>query len=169
MITDVGAAYEEHAESVRRAAYAVVQDPELAEDVTQEVFLALWVRPERYDPRRGPVDALLRVMARSRALDAARRTSASQRARDRLEGQTVEDERVAPDVADAVVAQLRARSLRNAIRELPAEQRETISLAYWGQLTAEEVATTHGVPLGTAKSRVRIALKKLRRDFAEYA
>lgn len=169
MAASLGDAFEEHADSVRRAAYAVVQDADLAEDVTQDVFLALWTRPERYDPQRGPVEGLLRVMARSRALDAARRTSASQRARDRLEGQTASTERVEPDLADAVVAELRARQLRNAIRALPAEQRETISLAYWGQLTSDEVAALHGVPLGTAKSRIRIALEKLRRDFAEYA
>ena len=164
--TDVHAAladaYEEHAESIRRAAYSVVQDSELAEDVTQDVFLALWTRPDRYDPDRGTVESLLRVMARSRALDAARRTTASQRARDRLEGQTVVAERTEPDLADGVAAELRARKLRNAILALPPEQRETISLAYWGQLTSEEVAAHHGVPLGTAKSRLRLGLTKAR-------
>jgi RNA polymerase sigma-70 factor (ECF subfamily) len=161
--------YEAHADSVRRAAYSVVQDSDLAEDVTQDVFLALWTRPERYDPERGSVESFLRVMARSRALDAVRRAGASQRAQDRLDGQTVMAERSEPDLAEGVVAALRARHLRQAILALPAEQRETVSLAYWGRLTSAEVAAQHGVPLGTAKSRMRIALDKLRTDFADYA
>ena len=159
-------AYERHAESVRRAAYSVVKDPSLAEDVTQDVFLALWVRPDRYDPDRGTFERLLRVMARSRALDAARRTNASQRAHDRLQGQA-EAERVGPrDPADAAVAASEGRALRRAVMRLPSDQRETIWLAYWGDLSSEEVAARHGVPLGTAKSRIRIGLSKLRRDAA---
>nr|MDQ3934737.1 RNA polymerase subunit sigma [Actinomycetota bacterium] len=65
MAMSLAEAYERHAESVRRAAYSVVNDPSLAEDVTQDVFLALWVRPDRYDPDRGTFERLLRVMARS--------------------------------------------------------------------------------------------------------
>ena len=155
-------AYEQHAESVRRAAYAVVRDADLAEDVTQDVFLAMWLRPERYDPTRGSFESLLRVMAKSRALDAARRTSAAQRARDRLKAEPVFNH--APDPIDSVVASSRRRELRGAVARLPREQRASISLAYWGDMTAEQVATVHGVPRGTAKSRIRIGLNKLRRE-----
>ena len=162
---ELAQAYERHAETVRRAAYSVTRDRALAEDVTQEVFLALWVCPERYDPQRGTVDALLRVMARSRALDATRRDAAARRARDRLEAQPAE--RATDDPADAIADLLSARRLRRAVRGLPAEQRDAIALAYWGELTAQEVAQQRGIPHGTAKSRIRIGLKKLRGELAE--
>ena len=158
--------YERHAETVRRAAFSVVRDSALAEDVTQEVFLALWIRPDRYDPERGSFESLLRVMARSRALDAARRAGAIQRAHDRLQEQPGGDSAPA-DPAEAVTNELQSRRLRRAVRELPDEQREAIGLAYWGELTAAEVAARGGIPHGTAKSRIRIGLRKLRRDFAD--
>jgi RNA polymerase sigma-70 factor (ECF subfamily) len=158
-------AYERHAETVRRTAYSVVRDSALAEDVTQDVFLALWVRPDRYDPDRGTFERLLRVMARSRALDAARRTSASQRAHDRLKGQVEAERPATEDPADAAVAAGDGRALRAAVMRLPRAQRETISLAYWGDLTSEEVAARQRVPTATAKSRIRIGLTKLRRDY----
>jgi RNA polymerase sigma-70 factor, ECF subfamily len=164
---ELGEAYERHAETVRRAAFSVVRDSALAEDVTQEVFLALWTRPDRYDPERGSFESLLRVMARSRALDAARRAGAVQRAHDRLQNQPETRRTVGDDPAEAVTSELQSRRLRRAVRELPPEQREAIGLAYWGELTAAEVAARHGIPHGTAKSRIRIGLKKLRRDFAD--
>jgi RNA polymerase sigma-70 factor (ECF subfamily) len=159
-------AYELHADSVRRAAYSVVRDSDLAEDVTQDVFLAMWLRPERFDPERGSFEGLLRVMAKSRALDAARRKSAAQRASDRLKAEPVTAS--APDPVDSVVAAARGRDLRQAVARLPIEQRASISLAYWGDMTADQVATAHHVPRGTAKSRIRIGLDKLRRDFEAY-
>jgi RNA polymerase sigma-70 factor, ECF subfamily len=160
-------AFQRHAETVRRAALAVVRDSALADDVTQEVFLALWLNPGRYDPARGSLASLLRVMARSRALDAARHAGAVRRAHDRLQEEA--GAAVAPhhDPAEAMTNDLRARRLRRAVRELPTEQRDAIALAYWGDLTAEEVARRHGIPHGTAKSRIRIGLNKLRRDFAD--
>ena len=164
-VGDLGATYARHAEHVRRAAFAVTRDRGLAEDVTQEVFLALWAKPERYDPRRGTLKALLRVMARSRALDAARHAGAVKRMHDRLEA-----EPAAPrphDPAEAMTDALRTRRLRHAVRALPAEQREAIGLAYWGDLTAGEVAQRRGIPHGTAKSRIRIGLEKLRVELNE--
>jgi RNA polymerase sigma-70 factor (ECF subfamily) len=157
-------AYRRHAESVRRAAYSVVRDSDLADDVTQEVFLALLIRPDRFDPERGTFEALVRVMAKSRALDAARHARAGDRARTRLRSEP--GAAAAPDTADVVVSATRAVELRRAVAQLPLEQRESLSLAYWGGLSADEVATIHGVPHGTAKSRMRLGLAKLRRDLA---
>lgn len=157
-------AYREHSETVRRAAYSVVRDSDLADDVTQDVFLAMWIRPDRFDPGRGSFESLLRVMAKSRALDAARRRGAADRARDRLRADASGPH--SPDPAELVVDSHTGRELRVAVTRLPAEQRESISLAYWGELTSAEVATVHGVPVGTAKSRIRIGLGKLRRDLA---
>ena len=152
-----------HAESVRRAAYSVVRDSDLADDVTQDVFLALWVRPERFDPERGTFEGLLRVMAKSRALDAARHARAGERARRRLEGES--QARSSADPADEFAARSRAHELRRAVAQLPREQRDAVSLAYWGGYSASQVATLHDVPHGTAKSRMRMGLAKLRREF----
>jgi RNA polymerase sigma-70 factor (ECF subfamily) len=164
---ELGEAYELHAESVRRAAYAVVRDPALAEDVVHDVFLALCAKPERYDASRGSVETLLRVMARSRAIDMTRRAGAAKRAQDRLRAEPDDEPRAGGDPADTVPTDLRARRLRRAVRDLPTEQRDAIALAYWGELSAAEVATRDGIPHGTAKSRIRIGLTKLRRDFAD--
>src|SRR3712207_1089890 len=78
------ALYRRHQPAVFRAAHAVLQDRVLAEDVAQDVFLALWRRPDRYDPRRGDIGPYLRLMARSRALDLWRTSRTGQRAVDRL-------------------------------------------------------------------------------------
>jgi RNA polymerase sigma-70 factor (ECF subfamily) len=59
------------------------------------------------------------------------------------------------------------RSVRRAVRELPESQREAVTLAYWGGLTADEIARRSGVPLGTAKSRIRLGLTKLREELGE--
>jgi RNA polymerase sigma-70 factor (ECF subfamily) len=156
--------YDEHAGPVFRAALAVVRDREIAEDVTQDVFLELWRHPHRYDRARGELRPFLLLLARSRALDACRRAATARRARERLEREVV---CVAPPSEDAAVAAQRTaagRVVRAGVRRLPAEQRDAIALAYWGGLSAAEIAASSGAPLGTVKSRVRLGLVRLARD-----
>jgi RNA polymerase sigma-70 factor (ECF subfamily) len=136
----------------------VLGDPGRAQDVVQDVFLRLWRRPEAFDVRRGALGPFLRVMARSRALDMRREHCATERIADRLRGERAEaapDPRLAPERED----------LRLALRTLPDGQREAVVLTYWAGLTAEEVARHAGVPLGTAKSRVRLGVRRLRADY----
>jgi RNA polymerase sigma-70 factor (ECF subfamily) len=154
-------AYEQHADGVRRAAAEVLHDRAQAEDVAHEVFIALWRHPERYDAGRGALGAYLRVMARSRALDSARSASAANRARARLELATAPDDRVESAAgADA----LEHAPIRTAVRSLPRPQREAVALAFWGGYTSVEISRRCKVPLGTVKSRVRLALRRLRED-----
>jgi RNA polymerase sigma-70 factor, ECF subfamily len=139
----------------------VLNDHARAQDVVQDVFLRLWRRPETFDLRRGALGPYLRVMARSRALDLHRQTRATDRVGDRLRLATerlepVNDTRLVPERHD----------LRVALRALPAGQREAVVLTYWGGLTAEEVARHADVPLGTAKSRVRLGVRRLRATYA---
>jgi RNA polymerase sigma-70 factor, ECF subfamily len=154
-------AYAQHARGVYAAAMGVLGDPARAQDVVQDVFLRLWRRPDAFDMRRGALGPYLRVMARSRALDLRRQNRASERIADRLREQdeSAGDPRLAPERQD----------LRLAVRALPDGQREAVVLTYWGGLTAEEVARHAGVPLGTAKSRVRLGVMRLRAAYAAAA
>jgi RNA polymerase sigma-70 factor (ECF subfamily) len=156
-------AYAQHARTVHKVAMAVLDDHARAQDVVQDVFLRLWRRPESFDARRGGLGPYLRVMARSRAVDVWRETQATHRISDRLRWSS---ERLEAAVeADTGLAPEREH-LRGAIRRLPAGQREAVVLTYWGGLTAEEVARHAHVPLGTAKSRVRLGVMRLRADYA---
>ena len=160
------AAYDEHHRSVYSAAYRMVGDHALASDVVQDVFLRLWRRPEAFDPSRADLGTYLRLLARSRAIDVLREGQARGRATDRFKIAVAESDDAPggdrPDLALEIGAAREA--VRDALRELPAPQREALVLAYWGGLTAEQIAHYARVPLGTAKSRIRLGLSKLRAE-----
>jgi len=153
-------AYAQHARAVHKAAMGVLNDHARAQDVVQDVFLRLWRRPGAFDERRGALGPYLRVMARSRALDLWRETQAARRVSDRLK---VVAEHVEPAPDPGLGAE--RHDLRVAVRRLPEGQREAVALTYWGGLTAEEVARHADVPLGTAKSRVRLGVMRLRATY----
>lgn len=160
-------AYDDHAPSVHAVALRVTQDAAQAQDVVQDVFLRLWRNPQRFDARRGELGAYLRLMAHSRALDLWREAQAAGRARDRLIAAESARVHARADLdptrpATAFERQEGRAVVRVALGELPPAQREALVLAYWGGLTAEEVARRTGAPLGTAKSRLRLGLTKLR-------
>jgi RNA polymerase sigma-70 factor (ECF subfamily) len=158
--------YEEHGPAVYGSALRVLGNPAAAQDVAQDVFLRLWRRPGAFDPRRGNLGAYLRLMARSRALDLWRSAQASGRATDRLKIAPGRDEaRPEDQPAERAERAEHQRTVRRALGALPAPQREAVVLAYWGGLTADEIAARAGVPLGTAKSRVRLGLQRMRGEF----
>jgi RNA polymerase sigma-70 factor (ECF subfamily) len=103
------------------------------------------------------------MLARSRALDLWRRTRAGERAQVRLE-QGAGAASIAHEPESAVIRTTERRQARAAVRRLPPEQRQAIGLAYWAGLSAQEIATAERIPLGTAKSRVRLGLTKLSDD-----
>jgi RNA polymerase sigma-70 factor (ECF subfamily) len=163
---DVGAferAYDEHARGVFGVACRVLGNATQAQDVVQDVFLGLWRDPSRFDARRGPLGHYLRMVARSRALDLWREAQVAGRANDRLRVLAEADE--GPLDARPVAAaerHVRSVTVRRALMRLPDVQREAIVLAYWGGLTAEEIAENSGTPVGTVKSRIRLGVLKLR-------
>jgi RNA polymerase sigma-70 factor (ECF subfamily) len=159
------AAFAEHHRKVYAAAFGVLNDAALAQDVVQDVFLRLWRRPGAFDPQRGDLGAFLRLMGRSRALDLWREGQVRGRAAERLKVVTTEQ---ADDEHPGVLAERSGdrSELVNALRQLPAPQREALVLAYWGGLTADQIARRVHVPLGTAKSRIRLGLARLRDEFA---
>jgi RNA polymerase sigma-70 factor (ECF subfamily) len=160
------AAFDAHASTVHATALAVLGDPVRAQDVVQDVFLRLWRRPEAFDPARGSLGGYLRVMARSRAVDLWRESRASGRMTERLKVDARHEEPRA-DERPAVAAEraVERAGVQAALRELPRGQREAVVLAYWGGLPAERIARHERIPLGTAKSRVRLGLGKLRRAY----
>jgi RNA polymerase sigma-70 factor (ECF subfamily) len=164
--TDFRRMYDEHSRSVHAAAYRILQDPVQAQDIAQDVFLRVWRNPEKFDSRRGELGSYLRLMARSRALDLWREAQAAGRAGDRLKLVVSREE---PRSEDRPVAAAERegdrRAVREALHDLPAPQREALVLAYWGGLTADQIARRAGVPLGTAKSRIRLGLARLRDEF----
>ena len=164
-ISEFEAAYDEHAPMVYDTAHRVLRDDVRAQDVVQDVFLRLWRRPGTFDERRGELGAYLRLMARSRALDLWREGQAAGRARDRLEIVVAQDEQRTDDRPAVAAERGEERAVvRDALRRLPEAQREALVLAYWGGMTADEIARRSGVPLGTAKSRIRLGLAKLRAE-----
>jgi RNA polymerase sigma-70 factor (ECF subfamily) len=161
--TDFARIYEEHVAGVVLAAASVLGDAALAEDVAQEVFLGFW-RGGGYDAARGPVGPYLRLLARSRALDIWRSSRASERTTARLKERTVLDSAVAEEPQHTVLRAHDRDLALSAVRKLPVDQRRAIGLTYWAGLTARQAAEAEGIPLGTAKSRVRLGLRKLARD-----
>ena len=146
------------APAVYGAALGVVGEG-AAQDVVQDVFVELWSHPDRYDPAAGTLRTYLIVLARHRAVDLVRselRRVARQQRHYRLDpGQPL------PSAGEEVVAAQAAGVVRDAVRLLPGDQRRVVELAYFEGLSYREVAVAAGIPEGTAKSRLRLALAKL--------
>jgi RNA polymerase sigma-70 factor, ECF subfamily len=156
------AAFREHARSAFAAAVRVLGDAAAAEDVVQDVFLSLWREPAKFDERRGSLRTYVAMMARSRALDRLRTRGAREGALQRLQ---VEHDVGAsgPEAPDeAVLRRDGGRRAVKAVGRLAPPQREAIALSFGAGLSAREVAAATGVPLGTAKSRLRLGLANAR-------
>jgi len=140
-----------------RLAYRVLRDQVLAQDAVQEAFLTAWRTAVRFDPSRGKASSWLLTLVHRRAVDLVRRE-------DRRRGDRLDDVPVADVEAVDETAEVREqrRAVQAALAQLPAEQREALELAYYGGLSQSELAERLGVPLGTVKSRMFVALGRLR-------
>jgi RNA polymerase sigma-70 factor (ECF subfamily) len=130
----------------------------LAADITQEVFVRLWERPDGFDAERGSLRTYLAVMARRRSIDALRGRARRAQREERVGPHATV---TTPNVDEAAMAMIASERVRAAVELLPPDQRRAIELAYFGGLTFREVAVATGVPEGTAKSRLRLALSRL--------
>lgn len=138
----------------------VVRDPAQSEEVTQEVFLQVWRTAARYDESKGSALAWLMTLAHRRAVDRVRAAEAVSRQDTSFHQNT---QTVAHDsTAEAAEASMEARRVRSALTELTPVQREAIELTYFGGYTHTEVATMLDLPVGTAKTRIRDGLIRLR-------
>lgn len=147
----------------------MVRDPARAEEISQEVFLKLWRRPESFQPGRGAFPTWLLSVAHHRAVDDLRSR--------RWDVQPLTDEDGLPreladestDLAEAAWIREQRSAVRVALATLPASQRQALELAYFAGLTQREIADRLGQPLGTVKTRCRLAMQKLRTALAGVA
>lgn len=141
-------------------AVRVVRDPAQAEEVAQEAFLEVWRTASRFQPERGSAIGWLLTIVHRKAVDRVRSAEAASR-RDNSFHQ--DNPAVAHDVtAEAAEASMEARRVRTALGDLTAVQREALELAYFGGYTHTEVASMLDLPVGTAKTRIRDGLIRLR-------
>lgn len=160
------ALYDRHHRLALGLAFRVLGDRESAEEVVQETFLSVWRQAGTYRTERGRAREWLLSIARHRAIDRARRALAPGQVAELDEAMV--DQRI-PEVWEQVDQQERRDRVVSALAELPAEQRAAIELAYFGGLTHQEIAARIGVPLGTVKGRMRLAMEKLRIGLSELA
>jgi RNA polymerase sigma-70 factor (ECF subfamily) len=153
--------YDRYAQLLFNLVIRVVRNRSDAEEVLQEVFLQAWRSASRYDPSRGSPEAWLIMMARSRAIDAVR---VARRTPDRPDTEPpAEIAGAMPDAAGAVEARALVTA---ALQDLTSAQRQVLELAFYEGLSQTEIATRTGAPLGTVKTRTRMALDRLRQTFA---
>jgi RNA polymerase sigma-70 factor (ECF subfamily) len=142
-------------------ALSVCRDEGRAQDAVQEAFLSLWKSPSATAPsRQGAVAAWLLAVVRYRAIDLVR--SQSNHAARWASDDQLSDRPGLDDVSEAVVQLDSAEHLHRSLVMLSDEQREVITLAYYGQLLHTEIAAQLGIPSGTVKGRMRLGLQKLR-------
>ncbi len=158
----LGVLSERHARPGYSLALRILRDPGWAEEVSQDVFLRLWTKPELYDPTRGELRRWLLSVAHHAAIDGLRGRRGTARAHDG--GSAPLDGLAEPgiDPAESAWRHLRAETVRAALTLLPAAQREAVELVYYRGLSQSEVAEHTGQPLGTVKTRIRLGLNKLK-------
>lgn len=133
--------------------------PELADDLAQETLLTVWRKADRFDPQTSAVAAWVYTIARNLRIDALRKARPTAPL-DATAHEAIEDETPHPD--QVLQARQDFRRVRQALAELPQDQRETLRNAYYLDMSQTDIADALGAPLGTVKSRVRLALQRLR-------
>lgn len=154
----LGLLYERYAGLVFGVALRVVKERALAEELVQDTFLEAWRRASQYDAARATPAAWLVTIAKSRAIDRARSAHAAQRATDASTQLPPE----APEAMDSLLDLARSKAVLEAhVGRLPAEQRLVLELAWRDGLSQSEIARTANLPLGTVKTRTRMAMLEL--------
>ncbi len=136
-------------------------EPGLAEECAQEAMVTVWHKSHLFDPARASVATWVFTIARNKKIDALRKQRRPE-PEDLIWGPEEE-----PDQTDILVLQQETETLGAALAALPARQRELIEKAYFGDLSHSEIAEQTGLPLGTIKSRIRLALERLRHSMKQ--
>lgn len=166
--TALEALYDRYSSQVYGMASYILRDPAGAEDVTQEVFISLWTRADRFDPERGIFRHWFLHLAHNRVIDELRRRRRITQSRADKAPEDAELALEAPaDTAKEALSGVMFGQAQEALNQLPEPQREAIVMAYMQGLTQQEIADATSVPLGTVKTRMRLGLIKLRDLLAE--
>jgi len=153
--------FDRHASAAFSLAYRMCGRPAMAEDIVQESFVSLWRSSAAYDSGRGSVRTWVLSVVRNRAIDAFRREAA--KATSDLDEQRVAERLPAPELTDREVERRDdARQVRDALKGLPADQRQVIELAFFGGFSHSQIAEMLKLPAGTVKGRMRLGLSKMR-------
>jgi len=161
-----GELYDRFASRVYGLGIVMLGNESAAQDLVQDTFVKLWRSADRYDEARGKLETWVLLVARSLAIDALRRRVLDARTLERTAPPRAASIDPSPDeVAEVVDLAERAR---RAMARLSDGQRAALELAYFGGKTSAEVAELEGIPLGTAKTRIRTALLKLREALEEH-
>ncbi len=164
----LGMLYDRYGRLVYSLALHVLGESNLAEEVTQDVFVQVWSKANQYRPEQGKLISWITGMARHRAIDIYRRI------RVRPEGHRAEwlgddppenEDDLHPE--QSVVLIQEQERLRRAIAQLPPDQQEALALAYFQGLSHQQIAEALSQPLGTVKTRLRLAMQKLKQALAE--
>jgi RNA polymerase sigma-70 factor, ECF subfamily len=141
-------------------ALRILGDAGAAEETVQDAFMSIWRRSSTYRAERGSLRTWVCSIVHNRAIDGLRGRSG--RARQDLPIEAASPQQELSDTWDAVAAELERQDIRRLLDQLPAEQRQTIELAYYSGYSQTEISALLRVPLGTVKGRTRMALGKLR-------
>lgn len=132
--------------------------PALAEEIVQDVMLTIWRKAGLFDPHKAQASAWIYQIARNRHIDIVRKESRP------VPDELGEDPGEEPDASQILALEQEALHLKQAIEQLPVDQKEMIEKAYIGDLTHNEISSQTGLPLGTVKSRIRLGLGRLREE-----
>jgi RNA polymerase sigma-70 factor (ECF subfamily) len=164
----LAALYDETSRLVYSVALGVLREPADAEEVTLDVFMQVWRKPQTYSDKRSNVGTWLVMLARSRAIDRLR-SRQSRIGREDLLDDLVRIPSPTPDPEQETESSFQRRRVRSALDALPPEQRQTLELALFSGLTHMELAARLNQPLGTVKTRVRQGMIKVREFLMEPA
>lgn len=156
--------YKRHTPLLRTVIARVVHNEHDVDDLLQEVFLELWNRADHYDETKGKALGWIVTLARRRAIDRIRRRQAYARAEERLRLETEHEPQQVrhQGVEEDVNAADRAEIFQKLLAQLPVAQREALQLAYFRGMSQREIAAKTGIPLGTIKTRLELAVRKVR-------
>lgn len=156
------ALYQRYGRAFYALAYRIVAHPQVAEDLTQEAFFAIWRQATTYTPHVGGARSWLLAIVRHLGIDYLRATHRRSVLQNAMQWEAGSDESfIVPDVWQDVLLLIQGAQVRNALQRLPQEQREVIEFAYFQGWTHAEIAEKCQIPLGTVKGRMRLGLKHL--------
>lgn len=153
------ALYDRYGRAVFSVALRIVGDREIAEEITQDVFVACWRNAATFDPQRGKLITWLLTIAHRRAIDELRSRRGSSRRHEFAWEQAPPHALASEQMIDHTIIQA---EIREALATLPAHQREAVELLFFGGLSRQEIADNLRTPLGTINTRLRLAMGKLR-------